>query len=519
MFRVLLVYPNIRYESLIPPSLALLSRILKNEGFVVDIFDTTGYEINLDMVDPATMRQKNLQVIPSESVRRESKGDVYAAFIEQVQTFSPDLIAVTSTESTFLLATSILSTLGTHRPRTILGGVFATFAPELALRYPEIDMCLCGEGEHSLPELCHKMASGEDYTNVRGLAYKDKGGRVHRNPLPRVTDINCNPTNLDIGSFPDHRLYRPLGFHRWRMLSVETHRGCPYTCSFCNSPAQNRLADAEEAGKFFRKKSPEKTREEILYYRDTFGIDFVFFWADTFFAWSPREFDAFCEMYQDIKLPFWCQTRAETIRAKPGRVKQLKDIGLYWISFGLEHGNYQFRKDVVDRECDNDEMVRAFDTVNSYDVPLTVNNIIGFPDETRELAFDTVEINRRFKAGSRSCSILMPYQGTAIHRYSVDRGYIANDTICPSNNDRAIMNMSTMSKDEIMGLSQTFVLYVAFPKHRWPEIKLAEAQTDDGERRREGLRQEYLATYHPDAYRLGQKPTIADSEPVVINSA
>ena len=50
--KVLLVYPNVRHESLVPPSLALLSRLLKNAGITVDIFDSTDYEIDLAMVDP-----------------------------------------------------------------------------------------------------------------------------------------------------------------------------------------------------------------------------------------------------------------------------------------------------------------------------------------------------------------------------------------------------------------------------------------------------------------------------------
>lgn len=501
-FRVLLVYPNIRHESLVPPSMALLSRILKNEGFTVELFDTTDYEIDLDMVDPDRVRAKNLQVIPTAAIARASKGDVHAEFRRRVSEFSPDLIAMTSTESTFPLGVNLLSELGPHRPPTLLGGVFGTFAAWLALRYPEIDMVLRGEGENAFPELCRKMERGEDYTNVRGLAYKDRRGEVHTNPPALVTDINKNPTNLDIDLFDDHRLYRPMQGKQWRMLSVETHRGCPYTCAFCNSPAQNRLAKDEGLGSFFRKKSMEKIREEILHYKDHYNIEYVFFWSDTFLAWSQRELAAFCEMYQDIGLPFWCQTRAETIRDHSERIGLLQSVGLHAISFGLEHGNYQFRKDIVARECDNDEMVRAFDIVNDYGIPLTVNNIVGFPDETRDLVFDTVDLNRRFKASSRSASIFMPYHGTALRTLAEDRGYIEKDTICPSNNDEAIINMSSMSREEITGLSQTFRLYVDFPKDRWPEIKLAEAQTDEGRAKREELQKEWIALFQPTAYPL-----------------
>ena len=32
----------------------------------------------------------------------------------------------------------------------------------------------------------------------------------------------------------------------YKMVPVETHRGCPFTCSFCNSPDQNTLYKKED---------------------------------------------------------------------------------------------------------------------------------------------------------------------------------------------------------------------------------------------------------------------------------
>lgn len=57
------------------------------------------------------------------------------------------------------------------------------------------------------------------------------------------------------------------------------------------------------------------------------------------------------------------------------------------------------------------------------------------------------------------------------------------------------MNMSSMSKEEIMGLRRTFVLYARLPKSRWPEIHLAEKPTEEGNKMLEKLRKEYLETY------------------------
>jgi len=42
-------------------------------------------------------------------------------------------------------------------------------------------------------------------------------------------------------------------------------------------------------------------------------------------VWSQKEFDEFCEIYQEINLPFWCQTRVETV--DENRFRKLKEIG------------------------------------------------------------------------------------------------------------------------------------------------------------------------------------------------
>ena len=58
-FRVLLVYPNL-YGMLVPPiAIGLFTKILKNEGYKVDLFETTNY-LDATVASP-TNRVKNLQ--------------------------------------------------------------------------------------------------------------------------------------------------------------------------------------------------------------------------------------------------------------------------------------------------------------------------------------------------------------------------------------------------------------------------------------------------------------------------
>ena len=67
-------------------------------------------------------------------------------------------------------------------------------------------------------------------------------------------------------------------------------------------------------------------KTEIENHIKKYDVEYIYFWADTFLAWNNKEFDEFCDMYSEFKLPFWCQTRIETIEEE--KFRKLKELGL-----------------------------------------------------------------------------------------------------------------------------------------------------------------------------------------------
>jgi radical SAM superfamily enzyme YgiQ (UPF0313 family) len=482
--RILFVYPNERQMSTIPPAIALLSELLKQNGHVTSIFDTTFYEFTDDIaIDaPDLHREKSLQVRP---IADKDDDDLHFSKIttnpvidlrKKITEFSPDLLAVSCTETTFHRGLKLITKTRDMGIRNIFGGIFPTFAPQLVMNFDVVDMLCVGEGENAIVDLADRLARGEDYSDVTNLWIRKKNGTIKKNSITKPVDINQLPITTDIGLFGEKRFYRPMGGKIRRLLPVETHRGCPYTCSFCNSPSQNRLYT--NRGNFFRKKNMDLVKQEIENHIKTWKVEYIYFWADTFLAWSQKEFDEFCEMYQDIKLPFWCQTRTETVSRY--KLKKLKDVGLDRITFGMEHGNEKFRREVVKRNYLNKDAIELMKIPNELDVTYSVNNIIGFPGETRELAFDTIEINRSFQSDNCSASTLIPFAGTEIRQLAESQGLIKSDTICTVTNssEEGILDMPQWNKKDVAKLCKTFAMYVKFPKNRWPEIKKAETDRE-----------------------------------------
>lgn len=491
---VLLVYPNLYGMNMLPPAIGILNSCLRAAGYRTDIFDTTVYE-RWHHLDSDKLKEERLNARPyDDSILREHA--VYTSptedFRRKVAEFSPDLLAFSVTEDMYPNALELLRTLDPRdRPPVVLGGVFPTFAPELAVRKSHglVDYVLTGEGEQTLTALCDALDGKHgDLEAIPGIGYVRPDGSFYKNPLPPLNDPNFIPLP-DYSFFEESRFYRPMQGQMWRMFPVETIRGCPYTCAYCNSPSQNAIYAAGKV-RYIRKTNVEKIKEQLDYLIREYQPDSFYFWADTFLAVSDKEFEEFCDMYSDYKLPFWIQTRPETVTRR--KFERLKEVGILRVAFGVEHGNPGFREKVLMRKVENDLIVNNLNLLREIGVPFSVNNIMGFPRETRELAFDTIELNRRIKSDGMNAYSFTPFHGTPLRTMAEMLGYVRHGEIARSIMKPTMLRMPQWSKQEIEALRRCFVLYVKLPKSRWPEVKQAEQLTPEGDRIWEQLREETL---------------------------
>jgi len=493
--RVLLVYPNPRRMSLVPGSLAIFAALLKSAGCSVELFDATLFR-HPDHPDSDEIAEANLGVRPASAafaakVQPEAVEEA-EAFRRQVERFSPHLIAVTCVESTFGYALSLLRQLPADRAPTILGGIFATAAPERALRHDKIDMVCVGDGEAALVELASRMRRGEDYSDVDNL-YLKRGDQIVKNPVGRLPALDQLPIG-DFEIFEQRRFYRAMRGEIFRMAPIETHRGCGNVCTFCNSPLLDALYREAVGQRYLRCRSIEGVRQQIVYFIERFGADYLFFWADDFFRYTQREIDAFCEMYSEFGLPFYCQAYPTTISA--AKLRPLARVGLRRLGVGVEHGNEAFRRDIVRRGYRNAAIINKLALVKSCGVEVSTNSIIGFPDETPALVMDTVELNREIDPDTAGCSVFTPFRGTHLREIALTRGYLPDPAaLAPSNQEGSILDMPRFTRQQIEGKRRTFALYVKLPRRRWPEIAVAEQLSPEGDRAWAELAQEYRERY------------------------
>jgi anaerobic magnesium-protoporphyrin IX monomethyl ester cyclase len=499
--KVLFIYPNTFGMNMLPPAIATFSALLKNEGHKVQVFDTTYYSTDHGNNSDGT-KEEGLNVVPfSDQMKKRGMVPKNSRWEDDVKNkvndFQPDLIALSTTEDMWELGVRVLEEIKNYiykkKIPVIAGGVFPTFAPDICIKNDLINLVCVGEGENALIDLCKKIENNEDYSDVTNLWIKKDGKTIKKNSITKPVDINKNPL-IDTSLFEENRLYRPMAGKVYKMFPVETIRGCPFTCTFCNSPDQMKLYKSL-GHNFYRKKNMKLVYKELKHFKEVHKVEYMYFWADTFLGMSPKELDEFCEIYSDINLPFWMQTRPETVN--DDNLKKLSKVGLHRISFGLEHGNEKFRREVLDRRWSNKDIVEKLKIPKKYNISFSINNITGFPKETKKLAFDTIEINREIQSDNQNIYSFVPFHGTPLRKMCEDLGLIDHETVTKCNTMKSQLNMPQYPPHEIEEIKKCFALYVKFPKSRWKEIERAEKNDTEGTRIYKILKSEYLEKYMP----------------------
>jgi anaerobic magnesium-protoporphyrin IX monomethyl ester cyclase len=491
-FKVLLVYPNIQQSAMMPYSMGLFTALLRGEHYDVALFDSTFYaeELNSNYVHYRTFVKQFDWYERGVEFRQSMMLEDFRAKVEQ---YEPDLIAVSVVENTYAIGREMIRALPARDRKipVIWGGPFATFAPQLILRDNVGDIVCRGEGEIALLELCKRMCQGRSFTDIPNLWVRDADGVLHRNPLGAQVDLEALPF-ADYSLFEEQAIYRPMEGRVWRTIGIESQRGCPYQCTYCNSPGQNRVALAEQGSKFYRRRTVERTMAELEHQHRTHNIELVYWLADTFLALPQRDFDELVERYDDYRIPFWMNTRSETITERAA--DRLERMNMLRASIGIEHGNADYRRNYLKRHQTNQQLRNAFEICSGRSFRVTGNCIIGMPDEDRALIFETLEFTRGLPADidTAGCFIFAPLHGTELRKIAESKGYVDPKSFCDIGDANAsILDQPQLSRAEVIGIAKTFGLYQVAPKSDWDRVRLAEPDTPEGDTMFDLLVREY----------------------------
>lgn len=432
--RILFIYPNLARSKGIQMGIAHLASYLKNGGHEVELLDLTwGWE------------------------KREAE--------RIVKQFGPDIIGFSVRSLEFEYSINIAKFMKRRFNIPILfGGIHPTIVPEETIRSEPVDMICIGEGEQTTFELLEKMKQGGDIRRIQGLWVKDNS-EIFRNP---VRPLKCN---LDDFPFPDRELFdKKHIILEYPGSPVMTTRGCPFHCTYC---VNHTLQDLYNRKNFVRYREIDNVLEEIRIVQESYNIKCISFIDETFTISKKRVLE-FCEKYrEEINLPFRCMARADTVDKE--MIFALKEAGCIGIHIGIESGNDFIRNQIMKRGMSKQQIINAFKWVKETEIGTASYNMIGLPEETRDMIMDTVKLNKKCLPDLIQVTIFYPYVGTTLWKYCKNKGYLPLQEECVKTHyEKSILTLPTLGKKEIFALQKVFPLYCRSSYFFWPAISLLE---------------------------------------------
>ena len=286
----------------------------------------------------------------------------------------------------------------------VAGGPHASGEP-LGTLEMGFDLVVAGEGEIAFPELIRRRQAGRPCDDVPGVALLDEGWLKQNRRAPWV--------NLDD--------YPPFSIKQRKLATIELTRGCPWACSFCQTPF------------FLGGKMRYRSVEQIVYWlkraRAEVGMKYARFISADCFAYGSqtgRELD-FDSVERLLRAVSGLMGKENTFfgsfpsEVRPGSVDRaaIELVKKYsandHIVVGAQSGSNRMLA-AIHRGHTIEQVYETAEIVVAAGFACVVDFIFGLPGETPTDQAQTVEAIRRLtRIGARINShFFYPLPGTPL---------------------------------------------------------------------------------------------------------
>ncbi len=282
----------------------------------------------------------------------------------RLREFKPDLVCFSCVTANYEWALSTARTISDDlEARILFGGVHPTLCPE---DFEGFEVCIGG---------------GEEYF----------GGKFEPDKVWADREIFFEQLP------PVHRRYQIF----------MTGFGCPFRCSFCNNHQLHRKLIRRDAYNCILELEHLKKR----------GLRYVLF-DDDIFTINPGWLDYFLHHYTHrISLPFTCFGHAHFLDEKTCKI--LKESGCECVWLGIQNGNEDIRKKILNRQETNEDIASACRRVKNAGMKLMVDHIFGLPCDNK--IPESYEFFKSLKPDVVNCYELLYFPKAEINKYGFSK--------------------------------------------------------------------------------------------------
>ncbi len=383
---------------------------------------------------------------------------------KKLKEFKPEVIAYSLTTGSHKDYISINKKIKKYfKVYSIFGGPHPTFYPEM-IKEKGVDAICRGEGEEAFVEFINKLEKGQDITKVKNFWIKNNN-KIFKNPIRNLIQ------DLDKILFPDRDVvYKKNKFFLdLKIKRFITSRGCPFKCTFCFNRHYNELY--KNKGPIVRHRSVNNVLKEIKEVKRRYPLKVVKFIDDTFNL-NKKWLKEFCEKYKkEINLPFVCNVRPDLVT--PEIVKQLKKANCIVVYIGIESGNENIRKKILERNISNKQILTACKLLKKQGIKIVSQNMLGIPGDTLKDSFKTIFFNSKCKPDFPGFSIFQPYPKTILANYAIKNGFFDGnfDNVGASYLSYTVLNYKKSEKRQLENLYKLSTMTAKFP-FLYPLVKI-----------------------------------------------
>lgn len=374
--------------------------------------------------------------------------------MEEINEFKPDIVGISCCFTTGVnFALEIAKESKNLGYLIVLGGWHPNFASSEVLKYPFVDVVVRGEGEITFRELI----KNKNLEEIQGISFKSNGNIIDNPDRPLINDLNKLP-------LPARELRnRDSYFQIFQMPidAIETSRGCPYKCTFCNIHLFYRGT--------YRAKSPERVIQELKIIANGKKHINVMIVDDNFTS-NIKRVEKICDLIikEGIKVDLTCQSRIDVIKQNPNIIKKMSKAGFWCFFLGIESFSQKALNN-IQKKIQFRDIFDAIKILHDNNIVIIGSMLVGSNLDEKEGDTDLmIKVVKKLGIDFPLYSVMTPLPGTKFRDTLNEKGYRVSHNWSEYNFTTAVNRLNRLSKEKLEQLLSKAYYYGYF--HRgWKE--------------------------------------------------
>ncbi len=404
-----------RYPCFPPYGPGLLSRNLRTAGYTTKLIDLN-YEILFHVAD------------------RMFDYSLWEKVLDEVmESFQPSLVAVScmfsATHGSMKMVTDYLKE---HFPQIpiVAGGVHPSNNVRGVLQdVPSIDIVIAYEADKAFTTFVDFVNNKTTADRITQTALLEDGEFLYmeRRAVPAEDEVNFSP-DYDLLPIGDYGKRGEIGVYSWLRgtpprSTILANRGCRARCTFCSVNSFN--------GNGVRSRDHKFVADEMQRQVEKYKVEHFMWLDDDLFR--PDCVDLFSEITSRGLNVTWDASNGVIASATtPAVLRAARDSGCIGLSFGIESGDPEILRSV--KKPSTVKHFRALGGMLKEHPTIFTKGflMVGFPDETIEKIWNTINLALEMALDWYPIQILMPFGGTEMAKKLIERGVTDEHTVLSS---------------------------------------------------------------------------------------